>query len=162
MKFLEYAGWGAVPVVQRLAPYLASVCHGVNGFLFDSTDELLGLLGHLVADAHERQRVRSEAHAYVQRERVQAAHAAERLAFYEGLMPAPGVAAEPARVFTELAGLEGAEVAERHLTLAHTRYESLLHDGLLLLQNAGDVSAAPLCCAKPRGSSPPKPCPTCF
>jgi tetratricopeptide (TPR) repeat protein len=138
VKFLEYAGWGAVPVVQRLAPYSASVRHGVNGFLFDSTEELLRLLARLVTDAEERQRVRNEAHAYVQRERVQAAHAAERLAFYAELMPAPGAAAEPARVFAELAGLEGAEVAARHIMLAHTRYESLLHDGLILLQNADE------------------------
>jgi tetratricopeptide (TPR) repeat protein len=138
VKFLEYAGGGAVPVVQRLAPYLASVRHGVNGFLFDSTDELLSLLARLVTDSEERERVRNEAHAYVQRERVQSAHAAERLAFYAELMPAPGAAAEPARLFTELATLAGAEVAGRHIMLAHTRYESLLHDGLLLLQNADE------------------------
>ena len=138
VKFLEYAGWGAVPVVQRLAPYLASVRHGENGFLFDSTDDLMSLLGRLVGDAEERQRVRSDAHAYVQHERLQAAHAAERLAFYAELMPAPVATADPARVFAELAALEGAEVAERHVMLAHTRYESLLHDGLLLLQKAGE------------------------
>jgi tetratricopeptide (TPR) repeat protein len=138
VKFLEYAGWGAVPVVQRLAPYLASVRQGENGFLFDSIDELISLLVRLVGDAAERQRVRSEAHAYVQRERLQAEHAAERLAFYAELMPAPVPTAQPARVFAELAALDGAEVAGRHVMLAHTRYESLLHDGLLLLQNAGE------------------------
>jgi hypothetical protein len=61
--------------------------------------------------------------------------AAERLAFYAELMPAPGAAAEPARVFTELAALAGAEVAERHIMLAHTRYESLLH-GLVAILTA--------------------------
>jgi glycosyltransferase involved in cell wall biosynthesis len=78
VKFLEYAGWGAVPVVQRLAPYLASVRHGENGFLFDSTEELIGLLDRLVADPAERQRVRNTAHQYVLRERMQAPHAAEQ------------------------------------------------------------------------------------
>ena len=138
VKFLEYAGWGAVAVVQRLTPYLASVRHGENGFLFDSTDELIDLLTRLVGDGEERQRVRTEAHAYVQRERVQAAHAAERLAFYAENMPASVPGADPARLFAEVAALDGAEVAERHVMLAHTRYESLLHDGLLLLQNAGE------------------------
>lgn len=137
VKFLEYAGWGAVPVVQRLAPYLASVRHGENGFLFDSTDELIQVLERLVGDPAERQRVRRAAHIYVQRERLQAAHAAERLAFYAELMPVPVAGADAARVFSELSALEGAEVAERHVTLAHTRYESLLHDGLLLLQSGG-------------------------
>ena len=138
VKFLEYAGWGAVPVVQRLAPYLASVRHGENGFLFDSPAGLISLLKRLVGDSGERQRVQTQAHAYVQRERLQAAHAAERLAFYAELLPEPPLGAEPGRVFRELAGLEGAEVAERHVVLAHTRYEGLLHDGLLLLQSPGE------------------------
>jgi glycosyltransferase involved in cell wall biosynthesis len=138
VKFLEYAGWGAVPVVQHLAPYLTSVRHGENGFLFASIDKLTSLLARLVTDAEERQRIRNEAHAYVQRERLQAAHVAERLAFYAELMPTPVAGADPGRVFAELTALAGAEVAERHVTLAHTRYESLLHDGLLLLQSAGE------------------------
>jgi tetratricopeptide (TPR) repeat protein len=141
VKFLEYAGWGAVPVVQRLAPYLASVRHGENGFLFDSTAELMALLTGLVADASERQRVRAQAYGYVRRERLQGPHAAERLSFYEQLMPAPAPGAEPARLFAELAELEGAEVAGRHVMLAHTRYESLLHDGLVRLQAAGGGEA---------------------
>src|SRR5204862_6853387 len=128
VKFLEYAGWGAVPVVQRLAPYLASVRHGENGFLFDSTSGLISLLECLVNDAAEQQRVRSRAHAYVQRERLQEPHAVERLSFYEELMPEPAAGADPARLFADLTGLEGAEIAGRHLMLAHTRYESSLHD----------------------------------
>jgi len=138
VKFLEYAGWGAVPVVQRLAPYLGSVRHGENGFLFDSTAGLISLLERLVGDAAERQRVRGQAHAYVQRERLQAQHAVERLAFYEQLMPEPAIGADAAGLFAELASLEGAEVAGRHVMLAHTRYESLLHDGLVLLQNSNE------------------------
>jgi Glycosyl transferases group 1 len=138
VKFLEYAGWGAVPVVQRLAPYLPSVRDGENGLLFDSTAGLISVLTRLVGDAGERQRVRSQAHAYVLRERLQAPHAAERLSFYEELLPERPAGAEPARLFAELAQLEGAEVAERHVMLAHSRYESLLHDGLVLLQAGGE------------------------
>jgi len=41
VKFLEYAAHGVVPVVQRLEPYLASVRHGENGFLFDTPEELV-------------------------------------------------------------------------------------------------------------------------
>ncbi len=135
VKFLEYAGWGAVAVVQRLAPYLASVKDGDNGFLYDTTQQLIATLTRLVADAAERQRVRERAHAYVVGERVQAEHAAERLAFYAELVPEPAGGAEPSRLFAELAALEGAEVSERHIMLAHTRYESLLHDGLVALQS---------------------------
>jgi hypothetical protein len=114
VKFLEYAAFGAVPLVQRLTPYLASVVHGENGFLFGGTAELIAQLEHLVQG--------------------QADHAPEQLAFYTGLLPiAPGGDAE--RCFGELSTLEGAELCGRHLVLSHTRYESLLHDGLLALQS---------------------------
>jgi tetratricopeptide (TPR) repeat protein len=135
VKFLEYAGWGAVPVVQRLAPYLTSVKHGDNGFLYDTTEQLIATLTRLAADASERQRVRERAHAYVAGARIQSEHAAERLAFYAELMPDRSAGAEPARLFTELAALVGAEVSGRHIMLAHTRYEALLHDGLVALQS---------------------------
>jgi hypothetical protein len=135
VKFLEYAAYGAVPVVQRLTPYLASVKHGHNGFLYDTVEDLLGLLTRLVDAADERQRVREAAHDYVMRERLQAPHAAERLDFYAELLPAPPPGAEPARAFAEIATLEGAEVSGRHAMLAHTGYETLLHDGLVALQS---------------------------
>ena len=137
VKFLEYAGYGAVPVVQRLVPYLSSVRHGENGFLFQSSSELVQLLEQLVADAPARKRVRARAHAYVTEQRLQAAHAAERLEFYAELLPSAPRASEPSRLFAELAALEGAEVSGRHVTLSYTRYESLLHDGLVLLQGEG-------------------------
>jgi 2-polyprenyl-3-methyl-5-hydroxy-6-metoxy-1,4-benzoquinol methylase len=135
VKFLECAAFGAVAVVQRLTPYLNSVVHGENGFLYQTTSELIGLLERLIGDADERARVRQNAHEYVTRERQQAAHSAERLAFYAELLPSPPAGSEPARLFAELAALEGAQVSGRHVVLSHTRYESLLHDGLLALQS---------------------------
>lgn len=138
VKFLECAAFGAVAVVQRLAPYLDSVKHGENGFLFDTSAELVSVLERLVADPGERRRVRTEAHVYVMQERLQAEHAAERLAFYAELLPASSPANAPERLFTELAALEGAERAddvERYIMLGHGRYESLLHDGLVLMQD---------------------------
>jgi len=138
VKFLEYAGWGAVPVMQRLAPYLDSVKHGENGFLFDTTDQLTALLARLVGDASERQRVRERALAYVLAERLQAGHAAERLAFYAELLPRAPTGGDAERSFAQLAALEGAVVSGRHVMLAHTRYETLLHDGLLLMQGGAE------------------------
>jgi 2-polyprenyl-3-methyl-5-hydroxy-6-metoxy-1,4-benzoquinol methylase len=78
--------------------------------------------------------VRERAHAYVAEHRLQAAHVAERLQFYAELLPTVPVDAEPERLFQSLCRLEGAELLGRHLTLAHTRYESSLHDGLVLVQ----------------------------
>lgn len=135
VKFLEYAAHGAVAVVSRLAPYLASVKHGDNGFFFEDSAGLLQVLGALVNDDAERQRVRERAHQYVAQHRVQAAHAAERLQFYAELQPSVPAGSDPERLFQELCALEGAEVLGRHVTLAHTRYEASLHDGLVLVQS---------------------------
>jgi 2-polyprenyl-3-methyl-5-hydroxy-6-metoxy-1,4-benzoquinol methylase/glycosyltransferase involved in cell wall biosynthesis len=132
VKFLEYAGFGAVPVVQRLTPYLRSVEHGQTGFLFDGVDELVDLLKQLVESPAERQRIRENAHRYASTERIQAAHAVERVDFYRQLEPRSDSAA--AELFAELGSLEGAEVSGRHCLLAHSRFETLLHDGLVLLQ----------------------------
>lgn len=135
VKFLEYAAFGAVAVVARLVPYLASVKHGENGFYFEGSSGLLQVLGALVNDSAERQRVRERAHAYVSQHRLQSAHAAERLQFYAELQPSAPSGSEPQRLFEALSALEGAEVLGRHLTLAHTRYEESLHDGLVLVQS---------------------------
>ncbi|HEX4474756.1 MAG TPA: methyltransferase domain-containing protein, partial [Polyangiaceae bacterium] len=136
VKFLEYAGFGAVPVVQRLTPYLDSVEHGENGFFFDDPAELFALLSRLVADPVERQRVRRQAHDYVLRERIQATHAPDRLRFYRELSSegAEAPTSEPERLFGELTRLDGAERSGHHVLLAHTRFEALLHDGLVAVQ----------------------------
>lgn len=136
VKFLEYAAFGAVAVVQRLVPYVSTVQHGQNGFFYEDSSGLLQILGALVNDPSERQRVRERAHAYVSQHRLQAAHTAERLQLYAELLPNAPAGSEPAQRFAELASLEGAEVHGRHVTLTHTRYESALHDGLLGVQNA--------------------------
>lgn len=143
VKFLEYAAHGAVPLVQRLTPYLASVVHGENGFLFGNAAELTALLERLVREPEELERVRARAHAYVAEKRRQQDHAAERLSFYAELLPAAPAGADAERTFAELSRLEGAERSGRHLVLSHTRYESLLHDGLVALQG-GDARGAAL------------------
>jgi 2-polyprenyl-3-methyl-5-hydroxy-6-metoxy-1,4-benzoquinol methylase/glycosyltransferase involved in cell wall biosynthesis len=134
VKFLEYAGWGAVPVLQRLTPYLRSVKPGETGFLFEAADELIATLGRLVNDASERRRIRENARAYVAGQRLQSQHAAERLAYYDELLPADYRAGEAEALFQQVSGWAGAETSGRHALLAHTRFETLLHDGLVLLQ----------------------------
>jgi glycosyltransferase involved in cell wall biosynthesis len=135
VKFLEYAGWGAVAVVQRLTPYLDSVVHGDNGFLFADTAELIALLERLVRAPDELATVRQRGHAYVVGQRRQAEHASERLSFYAELLPTARADGDAARAFAQLAALEGAEVSGRHLVLSHARYEKLLYEGLLALQS---------------------------
>jgi tetratricopeptide (TPR) repeat protein len=135
VKFLEYAGYGAVAVVQRLTPYLASVKDGENGFLFGTHDELRQVLTRLVQDPALRENVRQNAYRYAATERLQPNHANARVAFYRELID-PATDSKAAQLFAELSALEGAEVTGRHCMLAHTRFETLLHDGAILLQQA--------------------------
>ena len=143
VKFLEYAGWGAVPVVQSLTPYLGSVRDGDNGFLFRTPDELVAVLERLAADPAERERVRARAYDSVRSGRLLADHAGDRVAYYAELFAEAGrpprAPGDPARLLADIATWEGADVVGRHAVLAHTRFESLLHDGLVLLGQDGDV-----------------------
>lgn len=137
VKFLEFAAHGAVAVVQRLTPYLDSVQHGLTGLMFEDAAGLVAALERLLRQPEERLRLRQAAYDYVATERRQRDHAAERLAFYDQLCPASTPAPGATELFEELTRLEGAEVAGRHLLLSHARFETLLHDGLLLMQQPG-------------------------
>jgi len=139
VKFIEYAAHGAAPVLQRSTPYLQSVVHEQNGYLFGDPGELGSLLERLLTDDSERRRLREAAHAYVRAQRMLAPHARERFDFYAELLPERPAGSRPEQSFEELAQLAGAERDGRHLMLAHTRYESLLHDGLLALQTGREV-----------------------
>lgn len=139
VKFLEYAGFGAAAAVQRLVPY-ASVRHEETGFLFGDLSELAAVLTRLIQEPGLRNAVRVRAHGYVAAERTQAAHIQKRLDFYAELLPVTPQT-DARNTFEELTRIEGAERHERHLLLAHGRYEALLHDGLLRLQ-AGDSAGA--------------------
>ncbi|MDO9021175.1 MAG: glycosyltransferase [Deltaproteobacteria bacterium] len=143
VKFLEYAGWGAVPVVQSLTPYLGTVRDGDNGFLFATPEELVAVLEALAADPAARERVRARAYDSVRSGRLMADHAGDRVAYYDELLAEPGrpprAVGDPARLLADIATWEGAEVVGRHAVLSHTRFESLLHDGLVLLGQDGDV-----------------------
>ena len=93
IKVLEYAANGVVPVVQATGPYLLSVKQGRTGFFFNTPDELISTLDHLVSDAAARARVSASAREYVLRERNCIDHGKDRVEFYRSLFAAkPGTA----------------------------------------------------------------------
>ncbi len=81
VKFLEYASYGVVPVVQRLEPY-ATVRDGETGFLFDDPKHLMVVLDNLVEKPALRQSVADAAHDYLHTPRRIEQHADKRLQFY--------------------------------------------------------------------------------
>jgi len=135
VKFLEYAVHGVVPVVQATGPYLISVQHGRTGFLYRSRDELISTLDRLVSDHSLRTKISAAAREYVLRERNQFERGLDRTEFYRrllaGIGPSSGARQGKAgTIFDELCGCEGARRSARHLHLAPTRCELLLHDAL--------------------------------
>jgi glycosyltransferase involved in cell wall biosynthesis len=138
VKFLEYAAHGAVPVVQRLTPYLHSVRDGEAGFLFGGRTELFELLARLANDPAERRRVRRNAHRYVCEQRLITPHVSERLQFYEETLAALARGApdgEAERAFEEICSWQGVERNGRHALLSATEFELLLFAGLVQLQH---------------------------
>lgn len=89
VKFLEYAAHGVAGLYTDLEPYRDSVVPGETGLFFRTSEELVRGLDTLTADANLRQRLRTQAHTYVSQHRRAEAHAAARLAFYQGLLTGP-------------------------------------------------------------------------
>ncbi len=135
VKFLEYAVSGAVPVMRRLAPYIDSVSHGETGYLYDSASELLTILDRLTTDPNTLKRVRGKARKYVKHHRLQIPHGSNRTVFYENrlrqLSQNPPKGSGGSGRFEKWSRLEGSIRRNRHLRLTPTRFESLLHDGLV-------------------------------
>lgn len=146
VKFLEYACHGVVPIVQRLEPYLASVEHGVNGFLFDTPEELASYVTRLVHEPELRARVSHDAHASVATTRLQALHTDERIAFYTDLLAEAGHRPRTTTETEALVGrwrtLAGARNEGRFVLLEATDYEKHLHAGLLAGQRDRDPTTA--------------------
>ena len=146
VKFLEYAVHDVVPVVQALVPYVSSVKHGKTGFLFEDTSGLLDILGILTENLHLISKVAKAALDYVIKERLQHQHGKERIEFYRTKLAelhTPQKDKNGARkIFEASSRIKGAARNGRHLRLMPTRFENLLHDGLVLGQLEGKTGLA--------------------
>ena len=149
VKFLEYAVSSVVPLVQDLIPYRDSVRDAETGFFFRDPEELLGILEKLYTDRGVMARVAEQARSYVMKERLQDDHGLDRIGFYRTLLSAKGWQKgddeRTSSAFQGLTRLEGAVCEGRHLRLLSTRFEALLHDGLVLGQIQGDCGRAQQC-----------------
>lgn len=146
IKFLEYAAAGVVPVVKHLRPYEESVVQGKTGFLYRDSDELISCLSRLARDPGLRAMVASAARDYVERQRMQKQDAGKRVAFYRHLLHATGNGKRDIPSFQgdflAWSALPGAVKDGGHLKLEPTRFELLLHDGLVAMQTLRDSELA--------------------
>ena len=146
IKFLEYAISGIAPVMAHIEPYIESVNVGKTGLLFKNSGELIVNLNLLSRDPSLAQNIAKEARQYVLRERQELEHGQDRLNFYRENLKLTNrdndQIAKGNEWFEELSKLEGASINERHLQLKATRFENLLHDGLLAMQIHRDMQLA--------------------
>lgn len=146
IKFLEYAVHGVVPVVRSSLPYLSSVKHGKTGFLFEDAEGMLNALEILTGNIHLISKVAKAARDYVIKERLQHQHGKERAEFYRTklteLHNGLDVSNRSCTIFEDSSNIEGATRNGRHLRLMPTRFENLLHNGLVLGQLEGKAASA--------------------
>ena len=138
VKFLEYAVHGVVPVVQASLPYVSTVKHGDTGFLFEDAAAMLDILGVLTGKVHLISNAAKAARDYVIKKRLQHQHGKQRTEFYKeklaGLHSGQKGNNGGRTIFEALSNIGGAVRNSRHLRLMPTRFENLLHDGLVLGQ----------------------------
>lgn len=147
VKFLEYAVSGVVPVVKNLRPYKESVVHGETGLLFGDSHELMSILDRLFHDSDLIEKIAKAARRYVLKSRMEITHAQDRLTFYtEQHNSLAGVPSNgglsTAEFFNAFSNLEAAVTQDRHVRLASTKFETLLHDGLIAMQVMKDKALA--------------------
>jgi len=146
VKFLEYATHGIVPVVQAAVSYNSTVKQGITGFLFNDATDMTDALGRLADDMSRIAEVGKAARDYVTVERLQHHHGKDRTEFYRArlakLRSDQPVKSDTSNLFESLNNIEGAVCNGRHLRLMPTRFEGLLHDGLISGQVHNDATAA--------------------
>lgn len=138
VKFLEYAVSGVVPVMAFLEPYTNSVDVGKTGFLFKDTTHLITILNQLLENTSLLREITKAARQYAIQERLQIQHGRDRLDFYSNrlkqLKRHDFQDKNVSKYFEEWSQLEGAVRNRRHLQFQSTRFENLLHDGLVAMQ----------------------------
>lgn len=146
VKFLEYAVSEVVPVMSCLEPYTGSVLTGKTGFLFKDAGELTDVLEALAGDRERIRDIAGEAREYVLSERLQEQRGGDRVDFYRNLIDklhgGDRESLHALESLEEWSGLEGSTREGTYLELAGTRFESLLHDGLVMMQTTQNGKVA--------------------
>jgi tetratricopeptide (TPR) repeat protein len=132
--------------MAHIEPYIESVNVGKTGLLFKNSGELIVNLNLLARDPSLAKDIVKNARQYVLFERLELEHGQDRLNFYREHLKLTNrdkdEIAKGNRWFEELSKHEGASINERHLQLKATRFENLLHDGLLAMQIHRDMQLA--------------------
>ena len=82
IRFVEYAAHGVLAICAELDPYRDIVRPGQTGYLYRDVTELETVLERALAEGEVRAAIPARAARYVASERLERAHARERLGFY--------------------------------------------------------------------------------
>ncbi len=108
--------------------------------------QLVTIVDQLLEDISLSHEITKIAHQHVIHERLQIQHGRDRLDFYGNRPKQPGrhdlQDVDVSKYFEEWSQLDGAVRNKRHLQFQATRFEILLHDGLVAMQTAGNRKLA--------------------
>jgi tetratricopeptide (TPR) repeat protein len=142
VKFLEYTAGGALAICSDLEPYQKTVRSGENGLLFRGLPDLEIALEHALGDPAQRAAMVGAAARQIAAERLERAHARDRLGFYLSMAASLGfdlAAREPTPAAAALAAPAHAAHSfegSRYLAFGEGEIERLLYEGLVLQQAA--------------------------
>jgi len=137
VEYLEYAAFGVVPVIKRLAPYTDTIIHGKTGFLYTNSSDLVENLALLSKDPMLLEGVAGAARNFVLQNRLEADQAVDRVEFYRELLLKTSGARDCRHLSHEVNGwaaMDGAVVTGRHIRLEPTKFELLLREGLAAMR----------------------------
>lgn len=133
IKFVEYAAFGAVPLLQDFGPYREAVLPGGTRYLFRDARELRHALDRLSSGKDLRAEIRRCARTYVEKSRLENLHAPERFRFYRSLAGTPAGTEDGRKDRPPLRG---------YVPFTETAFEKALYNGLVLLdrgENPGEA-----------------------
>jgi len=129
VKYIEYAGFGAITVARKLAPYKETIEHGKNGYLYETPSDLVKVLDHLLENPDERLAVRRTAYSYVLENRIESMHSDARMFFYSSLVSKRN----PTRLDVSISSQAPAVLSD---------VETMLYNGLVLMETLNNKEKA--------------------
>lgn len=127
IKFIEYAAYGIVPLLQDLTPYCNHTLPPGTRYLFKNPGELERALDQLTSNASLRKKISKKATEYVRKQRIEKDHADERLNFYVDLLKT-SKQTEPNKKNRFIDSFNG------YIRYKETEFERNIYNGLIHLE----------------------------
>lgn len=145
VKFIEYAAYGVVPLLQDLKPYQNGNIPAETRCLFKNPEQLVDLLNELAVKSELRQKVAEKAFEHIRGHRLEEQHTARRLEFYVNLFKSNDKPMREAGPFETLVG---------YIPYTETDFERNLYNGLIYSETRNMPEEAIKCFKKAESLEP--------